>query len=129
MTTSANIEKLFQDYIKEIGGTPGGFAAIFKLEDLEEGDPKTLGREIKRGADILEKSFNFMDFQPWELEKGKTGARLKEAIRISRKMGEEIEQMDEKEAKQYYFYIITILIDVISSLINHIQVHMVETHR
>jgi hypothetical protein len=43
-----------------------------------------------------------MDFQPWEGEKGKTGSRLKEAIRIYREMGKEIEQMTEKEPKEYH---------------------------
>jgi hypothetical protein len=62
-----------------------------------------------------------MDFQSWESEKGKTGSRLKEAVRIYREMGKEIEKMTEKEPNEYHLYVIAILIDIISSLRNHID--------
>ena len=83
---------------------------------------------MQQEADILEKGIDYMDFEPWELERGKTGARLKEAVEIYRKMGEKMEQMDEKEPKEYHLYLIAILIDIISGLLNHIQIHMVERH-
>ena len=121
MTTSPIIEKLLLEYINKIGESPGGFAGILKIEHLENGDPKTLGKELQRGADILEYGINQMNFETWELEKGKTGSRLKEALQTYRKMGEEIEKMDEKEPKEYHLYLIALLIDVISSLLNHIE--------
>ena len=88
---------------------------------LKKGDPKTLGKEMIRGADIIENSIKDMDFQPWEYEKGKTAFRLSKAVAVYREMGEEIESMTHKEPKDYHLYVITILIDLISSLINHIE--------
>ena len=127
MSTSPNIERLFLDYIKDMGENPGGFIGLLKPEHLEKGDPKTLGEEIKRGAAILENGVNYMNFESWELEKGKTGSRLKESIQIYRKMGEEIEMMTEKEPKEYHLYVIALLIDIISSLLNHIEIHIAES--
>lgn len=128
MKTSHNIEKLFIEHIKDIGGTPGGFLGVFDPKLIEEGDPKKLGREIQRGADILENGIKYIDFQPWEYEKGKTGSRLVNAINVYREMGVEIEQLTEKEPNEYHLYVIAILIDIVSSLINHLEAHMSETH-
>lgn len=80
MTTSPNIEKLFLEYIKDMGENSGGFIGFLKPEFIEEGDTKTLGKEIQRGADILENGIYYIDFEPWELEEDKTGTRLKEAV-------------------------------------------------
>jgi hypothetical protein len=121
MSTSPNIEKLFMEYMKVMGETPGGFIGILDPEHIKKGDPKTLGKEMARGADIIENTIKDMDFQPWEYEKGKTASRLIEAVKIYRKMGEEIETMTHQEPKEYHLYVITILIDIISSLINHIE--------
>ena len=121
MSTSPTIEKLFLEYIDEMGKKPGGFIGILDPEHLNKGDPKTLGKEMIRGADIIENSIKDMDFQPWEFEKGKTASRLIGAVKIYRKMGEEVETMTNQDPKEYHLYIITILIDIISSLINHIE--------
>ena len=131
MKTSSTIEKSFLKYINEMGETPGGFLGFLNAETLENGDPKkitnSLGKEMQMGADILENGANYMDFQPWEMEKGKAGSRLIEAIHIYREIGKEIEQMKE-ESTEYQIYIIAILIDIVSSLINHIEIHMTENH-
>ncbi len=121
MSTSPEIEKLFSKYMETIGENPGGFIGFFKPEHLEKGDPKTLGRTIQIGAEDLETSINYMDFEPWELEPGKNGARLKEAVKIYREMGKEIEKMTEKEPKEYHLYLIAILLDMLSSLLHHIE--------
>ena len=126
MTTSPEIEKLFSEYITDMGERPGGFIGILDPKTIENGDPKTLGKEIQRGADILENRIVDLNFEPWELENGKTGARLKKVVKIYRKMGEEIEMMTEKEPKEYHLYVIAILIDMISSLFNHIEIHIDE---
>lgn len=126
MTTSPNIEKLFLKYVEDMGEYPGGLIGLLKLENLEEGDPKTLGKEIQVGATLLQDGLNNMYFYPWELEDGKTGSRLKEAIEIYRQMGEEIEKMTEKKPKEYHLYVIAMLIDIISSLLNHIEIHIEE---
>ncbi|MGZ7109016.1 MAG: hypothetical protein ACXVHW_08620, partial [Methanobacterium sp.] len=67
--------------------------------------------------------FESMHFHPFEMENGKAGARLKESIEIYRQMGEEIEKMTEKEPKEYHLYVIALLIDIVSSLLNHIEIH------
>ena len=61
-----------------------------------------------------------MNFQSWEFEKGKAGSRLENSIIVYRKMSEEIEQMTVNEPREYHFYVIAILIDIISSLFDHI---------
>lgn len=121
MSTSPEIEKLFSKYMENIGENPGGFIGFLKPENFENGDPKTLGKTVQRGANLLENSVNYMDFEPWELEQGRNGARLKEAVQIYREMGEEIEKMTEKEPREYHLYIIAMLIDIISSLLHHIE--------
>lgn len=126
MVTSNNIEKLFLEYLKDVGETPGGFMGILNLELLEEGDPKALGNEIQRGADILEMQIQSMHFQPWELEEGKAGSRLKKALKVYREIGKEISQMTEREPQEYHFYVIAILIDMLSSSFNHIEAHINE---
>lgn len=126
MSTSPNIEKLFLEYLKNMGENPGGFIGLLDPEYIENGDPKVLGKEIQLIADILENRIIDLNFKPWELEKGKTGSRLKEAVKIYRKMGEEIELMTEKEPKEYHLYVIAILIDIISSLFNHIEIYIEE---
>lgn len=126
MTTSPNIEKLFLKYMEDIGENPGGLIGFLKPENLEEGDPKTLGKEIQIGAAFLQDGINNMYFYPWELEEGKTGSRLEKTIQIYRQMGEEIEMMTEKEPKEYHLYLIAILTDIISSLVNHIEIHIEE---
>jgi hypothetical protein len=73
--------------MKDMGESSGGFIGLLNPEHLEKGDPKTLGKEIQKGANILENVIKYMDFQSWESEKGKTGSRLKEAVRIYREMG------------------------------------------
>jgi len=55
----------------------------------------------------------------YEKEK-KIRSRLKESIRVYGEMGKEIENMTEYEPKEYHLYVIAILIDIISSLFNHI---------
>lgn len=122
MTTNPKIEKLFSNYIEDMGEIPGGFLGLLNHECLEIGDPKSLGKEIQRGASILESVIDEMDFKPLELEKGKAGLRLKEAVRIYRLMGEEIEQMTEHQPREYHLYVIAILIDIMSSLLNHIAI-------
>ncbi len=62
-----------------------------------------------------------VDFQPWEYEKNKTASRLLAAISVYREIGKEVEKMTEKEPKEYHLYIIFLLIDIISSLFNHIN--------
>lgn len=121
MKYSPNIEKLFLEYIEDIGETPGGCISICDPKILEEGDPKKLGRQMQSRADILEDAVNMIDFQPWEYEKGKTASRLLAAISVYREMGKEVEKMTEKEPKEYHLYIIIMLIDIISSLFNHIN--------
>ncbi|MEN6591930.1 MAG: hypothetical protein ABFC12_01650 [Methanobacterium sp.] len=105
-----------------MGESPGGFLGLLNPETLEIGDPKSLGKEIQRGADILESGIDEIDFKPGELEKGKAGSRLKEAVRIYRLMGKEIEQMTENQPKEYHLYVIAILIDIMSSLLNHMEI-------
>ncbi len=122
MTTNPKIEKLFSDYREGMGESPGGFLGLLNLESLEIGDPKSLGREIQRGADILESGIEQIDFKHLELEKGKAGSRLKEAARVYRLMGKEIEQMTELEPKEYHIYVIAMLIDIMSALLNHIEI-------
>ncbi len=82
MSTNPEIEKLFLDYKENMGGIAGGFLGLFNAEHLEIGDPKYLGKEMQRGADILESGIEGMYFESLELEEGKTGSRLKEAVRI-----------------------------------------------
>jgi len=41
-------------------------------------------------------------------------------------MGKEIENMTKYEPKEYHLYIMAILIDIISSLFNHIEPHASE---
>ena len=126
MTTSPNIEKIFSKYINDMGSQPGGFIGFLNPELIEEGDPKLLGKQIQIGATILKEGFNNMHFYPIEMEKGKSGYRLKESIEIYRQMGEEIEKMTQKEPKEYHLYIIAILIDIISSFTNHIEIYIDE---
>ena len=121
MSTSPQIEKLFLEYMEEIGEKSGGFMGILDSDHLTEGNPKTLGKEMIKGADFIENSIIDMDFQPWEYDKGKTASRLTEAVKIYRKMGEEISTMTTLEPKDYHLYVITVLIEIISSLINHIE--------
>lgn len=123
MNTSLNIEKLFLEYIRDMGETPGGFIGLLNPEILEEGDPKKLGRQIQIMASILENRIEDIDFEPWEYEKGKTRSRLKESLGVYSEMGKEIENMTEFEPKEYHLYVIAILIDIISSLFNHIESH------
>ncbi|MGZ7117828.1 MAG: hypothetical protein ACXVHS_10345 [Methanobacterium sp.] len=123
MNTSPNIEKLFLKYIKDMGKDPGGFIGFLKPEIIEEGDPKVLGKEMQIGAALLKDGFDSMHFHPFEMDNGKAGARLKESIEIYRQMGEEIEKMTEKEPKEYHLYVIALLIDIVSSLLNHIEIH------
>ncbi|HEY0196007.1 MAG TPA: hypothetical protein VGC02_00390 [Methanobacterium sp.] len=122
MSTNPTIEKLFYNYRENMGESPGGFLGLLNPESLEIGDPKSLGKEIQRGADILESGIQEMDFKPLELEKGKAGSRLKEAVRIYSLMGKEIEQMTEHQPKEYHLYVIALLIDIISALLNHIEI-------
>lgn len=49
MVTSNKIEKLFLEYLKDVGEIPGGFLGILDLKLLEEGNPNVLGKEMKRG--------------------------------------------------------------------------------
>ncbi|WP_414469207.1 hypothetical protein [Methanobacterium sp. ACI-7] len=121
MSTLPNIERLFLEYIEDMGESPGGFISILKPEHLENGDPKTLGKQIQSAADYLDYFINHMDFEPWELEKGKIGSRLKNAVQIYRQMGVEIEMKTEQEPKDYHLYVIALLMDIISSLLNHVE--------
>ena len=82
--------------MEEMGSSLGGVIGLLNPENLEKGDPKAIGKWLKLGADIFESRINDMDFQPWEMEKCKTGSRLKKAVQMYRKMAEEIEQMTEK---------------------------------
>jgi len=43
-------------------------------------------------------------------------------------MGEEIEKMNEKEPKEHHLYLIALLIDMISSLFNHIEISIDESY-
>ncbi|MGB9936146.1 MAG: hypothetical protein ACPK7O_00355 [Methanobacterium sp.] len=83
MTTSPNIEKLFLQYLENVGEDPRGFIGFLDTEILERCDTKALGERLKRGANILKNGLYFMDFGPGELEKGKTSARLQEAVNIT----------------------------------------------
>mgnify|MGYP001020434214 CR=1 FL=1 len=49
MKYSSNIEKLFLEYIKDIGEALGGCINICDPKILEEGDPKILGRQMQVG--------------------------------------------------------------------------------
>lgn len=122
MSTNPNIEKLFSDYRKTMGESPGGFLGLLDPESLEIGDPKYLGKEIQSGADILKSGIEEMNFKPLELEKGKAGSRLKEAVKIYNLMGKEIEKMTEHQPKEYHLYVIALLIDIMSALLNHIEI-------
>lgn len=122
MTINPKIEKLFSNYREYTGESPGGFLGLLNPENLEIGDPKSLGKEMRIGSGILESGINGMHFKPMELEKGKAGSRLKEAVRIYGLMGEEIEQITENQPRDYCLYVIVILIDITSSLLNHIEI-------
>lgn len=121
MSTNPKIEKLFSDYLEKMGESPGGFLGLLNPENLEIGDPKFIGKEMQRGAAILESGIIEIDFSPMELERGKTGSRLKEAVKVYGLMGKEIEQMTEHQPREYHLYVITILIDILSALLNHIE--------
>jgi len=43
-------------------------------------------------------------------------------VRIYGLMGEEIEQITENQPRDYCLYVIVILIDITSSLLNHIEI-------
>lgn len=53
MSTSPNIEKSFLEYLKDMGENPGGFIGLLNAENLEKGNPKTLGKLIQTGADAF----------------------------------------------------------------------------
>ena len=63
---------------------------------------------IQIGATILKEGMDSKHFYPFDMEKGKSGYRLKESIQIYRQMGEEIENMTQKEPKEYHLYLIAI---------------------
>lgn len=64
------------------------------------------------------------EFLPEEYEKGKTRSRLEEAIKTLHEMGNEIENMTAQESKDYHWYIVGVLIAIISALFIHMQIHM-----
>jgi len=123
---SPKLEKLFLTYINDIGETPGGFFSFLSPEIIEEGDPSKIGRELQKGADILESRLEDIEFQPYEYEKGKTRSRLKEALNILREMGKEMEKIITQEPKEYHWYIIAMIMDITSSLFNHIEIYIAE---
>lgn len=71
MNTSLNIEKLFLEYIRDMGETPGGFIGLLYPETLEEGVPKKLGHQIQTVASILENRIEDIEFEPWNKKKEK----------------------------------------------------------
>lgn len=122
-------EKLFLNYINEMGETSGGFISIVNSGTIEEGNPKIIGQELQKASDILEVRLEDIEFQPYEYEKGKTRSRLKEALNTLREMGKEMENMTTLESKEYHWYIIALTMDIISSLFNHIEIYLTEHSR
>ena len=124
--TSPELEKLFSKYIKDMGETSGGFFSFVSPDAIKEGNPKEIGQELQKGAYILENRLEDIEFQPYEYEKGKTGWRLKEALNTLRQMGKEMENMGDQEPNEYHWYIIALIMDIVSSLFNHIEIYIAE---
>ncbi len=124
--TSPEVEKLFLTYIKEMGDISGGFFSIVNPETIEKGNPKEIGQELQNAAEILENRLGDIKFQSYEYEKGKTRSRLEKALNTLREMGKEMENMTDQEPKEYHWYIIALVIDIVSSLFNHIEIYIEE---
>ena len=130
MNASPEIEKLFLKYLSDMGKTPGGiFGGFISPKIIEEGNPKEIGQMIQIGADFIESRMEDIEFQSYEYELGKTRSRLIEALNIYREMGKEMQNMTEDEPKEYHWYILAILMDIISSLFNHIEIYITEHPR
>lgn len=124
--TSDKIEKLFLNYINNMGEIPGGLFGIIPPKTIKEGNPEEIGRVMQRGADLIEIGIDNMQFESWEYEKGKTKSRITEAINVYRAMGKEMENMKGSEPNEYHWYIIAMLMEIISSLLDHVDIYMDE---
>ena len=109
-----------------MGDISGGFFSIVNPETIEKGNPKEIGQELQNAAEILENRLEDIEFQPYEYEKCKTRSRLEKALNTLREMGKEMANMTDQEPKEYHWYIIALIIDIVSSLFNHIEIYIEE---
>jgi hypothetical protein len=88
---------------------------------FREGDSKELGLLLQKTADVLVKRMGYLKFEPWELDSGKTKIRLASAISKLREIGKEMENTEIYEPDDYHWNIVGMLIQIISSLFDHIE--------
>jgi len=104
-----------------IGEGRGGLNGLIDADWFRRGNVQKIGELFQETANMLESRIRNMEFQDWEKEAGKPYTRLMHAINSLRDIGRTIVNRENDEDNDYHWKIIGELIQIIASLLDHIE--------
>ncbi len=120
------IEESFMNVINGIGGisdTPF-IKSLGDPDVIKKGDSKEIGQSLQRISNFLNARLQDLEFQPYE--KDKTKLRLEKGIISLNEMGKELESINDEELNDYHWYIVGMLVIILFSLFDHVQIYQEE---
>lgn len=120
------LNKIEESFLKTVNGLGGISETLFikSVADpdiIKKGDLNEIGRSLQRISNFLNNRTQDLEFLPYEEDK--TKVRLEQAIKSINEMGKELENINREELNDYHWYIVGMLVMIIFSLFDHIQIY------
>ena len=122
----AKIEESFSEIIEDFKESSSGLfiKGVTDPKIIKEGDLKKIGKSLTRISEFLDFRLQDLEIQPREKKVENIELRLKTAVNVINKMGNEIESMKTQEPEDYHWYIVGTLAVALIGLFDYIEIYM-----
>ncbi|HEX3013396.1 MAG TPA: hypothetical protein VHO92_03865 [Methanobacterium sp.] len=118
-----------ESFLEIINGFKESYSGLFikgvtDPEVIKDGNLAEIGMSLTRISEFLDNRLQDLEFQASEEKVNKINSRLKTAIKVVNKMGNEIKSMKNQEPRDYHWYVVGALAVVLIGLFDYIEIYM-----
>ena len=126
---NANQIKIEESFLEIIKGFKESYSGLFikgvtDPEVIEEGNLEKIGTSLTRISEFLDNRLQDLEFEASEEKVNAINSRLKTAVKVVNKMGNEIKSLENQEPKDYHWYVVGALAVVLIGLFDYIEIYM-----
>ncbi len=120
------IEESFLEIINEFKESYSGIfiKGVTDPNIIKEGNLEKIGKSLTRISEFLDNRLQDLEFETSEEKVNEINSRLKVAVKVVNKMGNEIKSLENYEPEDYHWYVVGTLAVVLMGLFDYIEIYM-----
>ena len=121
--------KIEESFLEIIKGFKESYSGLFikgvtDPEIIKEGNLSEIGKSLTRISEFLDNRLQDLEFEASEEKVYEINSRLKTAVEVVNKMGNEIKSLENQEPRDYHWFVVGALAVVLVGLFDYIEIYM-----